>query len=107
MDVPAVDFFAYMDGIWKRNLEWRHFGKAYQHLRTSNTLIQINKHAAKSDGRKFLTWSFGLDLKQTSMKFGYVMKLEPSVSVSVFPFAVALVRPPCVQCVTSNVLHFR
>lgn len=73
------DFYDHMDGIWKRNLEWRHFGQAYQHLRTSNTIVQINKHTSRKNGRQFLTWSFGLDLSQTSMKFGYVMKLDPLV----------------------------
>ena len=79
MDAPEFDFYDHMDGIWKRNLEWRHFGDAYQHLRTSNTIVQINKHTSSRDGRRFLTWSFGLDLVQSSMKFGYVMKLEPLV----------------------------
>ena len=74
-----MDFYDHMDGIWKRNLEWRHFGDAYQHLRTSNTIVQINKHTSRKDGRQFLTWSFGLDLSQESTKFGYVMKLEPQV----------------------------
>ena len=77
---PDFDFYDHMDGIWKRNLEWRHFGEAYQHLRTSNAVVQINKHTSRKDGRRFLTWSFGLDLSQTSMKFGYVMRLEPTVS---------------------------
>ena len=80
-DGAPQDFFNHIDGTWKRNLEWRHFGLAYQHLRTSNTIVQVNKHAAKSDGRKFLTWSFGLDLRPKSMKFGYVMTLEPVVRI--------------------------
>ena len=75
----SFDFYDHLDGIWKRNLEWRHFGMAYQHLRTSNTIVQINKHTSRKDGRRFLTWSFGLDLSQTAMKYGYVMKVEPQV----------------------------
>lgn len=83
-DSDTLEFYKHLDGTWKRNLEWRHFGNAYQHLRTSNTIVQINKHTSRKDGRMFLTWSFGLDLSEDSMKFGYVMKVEPSVS----PYAV-------------------
>ena len=39
--VPSGDFASYLEGTWKRNLEWRHFGGSYQHLRVSNTVVVI------------------------------------------------------------------
>ena len=41
--VPDGDVIAYLQGCWKRSLEWRHFGGGYQHLGTSNTIIAIEE----------------------------------------------------------------
>jgi hypothetical protein len=44
--VPEGDVIAYLQGCWKRSLEWRHFGGGYQHLGTSNTIIAIEEEQA-------------------------------------------------------------
>ena len=35
------DFAEYLRGVWKRNLEWRHFGGSYEHVRTSSTVVAV------------------------------------------------------------------
>lgn len=36
----TTDFYSYLIGTWKRNLEWREFGGSYAHLKTSNTICK-------------------------------------------------------------------
>lgn len=40
------DFAEFLRGVWKRNLEWRHFGGTYDHVRTSNTIVAVRAGAA-------------------------------------------------------------
>ncbi|RLN32572.1 hypothetical protein BBJ28_00012129 [Nothophytophthora sp. Chile5] len=42
-DVPGGDFCAYLKGFWKRNLEWRHFGGSFKHLRSTNNVVFIEE----------------------------------------------------------------
>ena len=74
------NFCQYLVGSWKRNLEWRHFGGSFQHLRTSNTIVAIEEYkgiAAPDPGVQYLKWSFGKSLAKNCLRFGYVMKFIP------------------------------
>lgn len=42
-EVPRGDFGAFLQGFWKRNLEWRSFGGAFQHLRATNNVVLIEE----------------------------------------------------------------
>lgn len=59
------DFCTYLIGTWKRNLQWRHFGGAFGHIRSTNNIVSIdeNQDAAVQPDTKFLTWSFGKSLE--------------------------------------------
>eukprot|EP00947_MAST-08B_sp_MAST-8B-sp1_P004827 g4827.t1 len=97
--VPDGDFGAYLRGTWKRNLEWRVFGGAYQHLRVSNTVVVIEDDTAAGGGgggggddidgggdiatsssgssgssTRHLRWNFGSGVAQDELRFGYGMK---------------------------------
>ena len=104
--VPNGDIISYLQGFWKRSLEWRHFGGGYQHLGTSNTIIAIEEsdptngnsagasagpdqaRAAVPSRRKsidesrFMKWSFGgtMGPSQNDMTEGYIMKFIPDPS---------------------------
>eukprot|EP01113_Clastostelium_recurvatum_P007962 TRINITY_DN1372_c0_g1_i2.p1 TRINITY_DN1372_c0_g1~~TRINITY_DN1372_c0_g1_i2.p1 ORF type:complete len:161 (-),score=29.40 TRINITY_DN1372_c0_g1_i2:372-854(-) len=74
--VPDNDFYTFLTGTWKRNLEWREFGGQYQHLRSSNTVVSIEEyHKVDAEaGARHLKWSFGKTLSKNELHFGYVMK---------------------------------
>lgn len=67
------DFAAYLVGPWKRNLEWRHFGGIFSHLRTTNNTVVIEekKQAAVQPNTKFLTWSFGTSFEKKDLVASY------------------------------------
>lgn len=82
--IPNGDLITYLQGTWKRSLEWRHFGGGYQHLRTSNTIISIEEHIQDEtnntiDESRLMKWSFGSSLgpELNDMCFGYLMKFIP------------------------------
>ena len=63
--IPNGDLITYLQGMWKRSLEWRHFGGGYQHLRTSNTIISIEEHVQDEgdiDESRLMKRSFGSSL---------------------------------------------
>jgi len=74
--IPDNDFFTYLTGTWKRNLEWREFGGQYQHIRESNTVVSIEEyHKVDAEpGARHLKWSFGKTLSKSELYFGYIMK---------------------------------
>jgi len=74
--IPDNDFYSYLIGSWKRNLEWREFGGPYQHLRASNTVVLIEEyHKVDAEpGARHLKWSFGKSLSKSELHFGYIMK---------------------------------
>ena len=73
----AYDPCDYLLGAWKRNLEWRHFGGAYPHLRTTNTVVVVDEYfsSVKEEGVRYLKWCFGKSLEKSELRFGYVMKV--------------------------------
>jgi|TARA_B110000208_G_C11597009_1_gene368528 hypothetical protein len=80
--IPNGDLITYLQGTWKRSLEWRHFGGGYQHLRTSNTIISIEEHVQEEgdiDESRLMKWCFGSSLgpEVNDMAFGYLMKFIP------------------------------
>jgi len=78
-DLPDDDFYKFMVGAWKRNLEWREFGGTYPHVRTSNTVVLIEEYQRldTTPGVRYLKWSFGKSLDKQDLQFGYIMKFEP------------------------------
>ena len=80
-ECPAVDICSFLCGAWKRNLEWRHFGGAFQPIHATNTVVVINsaEDAETADESKFLDWSFTLkqSVDEERLVFGYRMKLIP------------------------------
>ncbi|EGG21857.1 hypothetical protein DFA_01743 [Cavenderia fasciculata] len=75
--IPDNDFYTYLLGTWKRNLEWKEFGGLFPHIRTSNTVVMIEESTNfNSDpSSRFLKWSFGKSLSKNEMRFGYLMKM--------------------------------
>ncbi|KAG2382172.1 hypothetical protein C9374_005374 [Naegleria lovaniensis] len=94
--MTSIDFFTYLIGKWKRNLEWREFGGIYQHLSTSNTFLQFEENtkyestyisessAASSNtqtpNNRYVRFSFGNSPQD--MKFAYEMIFQPLSSSS-------------------------
>eukprot|EP01132_Coremiostelium_polycephalum_P003221 gene3221-4033_t len=74
--LPDNDFYSYLLGSWKRNLEWKEFGGLFQHLRTSNTVVLIEEFTKYDTdyGSRNLKWSFGKSLNKNELHFGYSMK---------------------------------
>ena len=91
--VKNDDIVTYLEGTWKRNLEWRHFGGEYQHLRTSNTVVRVTETLPNGSGggkqeasasqltdeSRWMQWSFGSHLAnaEDNLEFGYLMKFIP------------------------------
>lgn len=42
-ELPSGDFCGFLKGFWKRNLEWRHFGGSFKHLRATNNVVFIEE----------------------------------------------------------------
>ena len=102
---PNFNFCSFLVGKWKRNLEWRHFGGSFEHLRTSNTIVVIEENVlGGSDGSasgsggggggaprsgsaqeaRFLRWHFGKTLEAEDLRFGYEMKFIPDANGAQF-----------------------
>ena len=77
--VPPTRIHEYLSGAWKRNLEWRNFGGAYQHIQATNTIVVIEEVFDADSEAKYLNWSFTLkqNVHTESLVFGYKMKLIP------------------------------
>eukprot|EP00696_Hemimastix_kukwesjijk_P003640 gnl/Hemi2/1444_TR510_c0_g1_i1.p1 gnl/Hemi2/1444_TR510_c0_g1~~gnl/Hemi2/1444_TR510_c0_g1_i1.p1 ORF type:complete len:182 (-),score=41.59 gnl/Hemi2/1444_TR510_c0_g1_i1:53-598(-) len=72
------DFYQFLVGAWKRNLEWREFGGSFAHERTTNSVVVIDKVQQQSiadPSARFLRWSFGAGLAAEELSFGYIMKV--------------------------------
>ncbi|RLN45288.1 hypothetical protein BBJ28_00010010 [Nothophytophthora sp. Chile5] len=85
-DVPGGDFCAYLKGFWKRNLEWRHFGGSFKHLRSTNNVVFIEEDLDAA--RQPSTQSFIPDEQGTFMEWSFegvtchgVFKPESSVAI--------------------------
>ena len=86
MALPGKSFSIsdYLRGTWKRQLEWRHFGGSFEHLKTSNTVVSIEDYhdderrptdRGGGQSSRYMRWSFG---KTTgTLKPYYVMKFIP------------------------------
>lgn len=59
--IPRGDWSGYIQGTWKRNLEWREFGLNFKYLNTSNTIVSIQELPSSSSKAqtRVLRWSFG------------------------------------------------
>ncbi|CAM9700670.1 unnamed protein product [Phaeothamnion confervicola] len=81
-EVPDNDFCQYLIGAWKRNLEWRHFGGSFKHLRTSNSVVVIDEanDAAAEPGTRFLNWRFGRSTDEEELQLGFCMQLIPDAA---------------------------
>lgn len=55
----AVDFAEYLVGTWKRNLEWRNFGGAFEHMRSSNTIVVVRDSPVRMSVAVQLCNTFG------------------------------------------------
>lgn len=42
-EIANGDFCGFLKGFWKRNLEWRHFGGSFKHLRSTNNVVFIEE----------------------------------------------------------------
>jgi len=82
--LPNNDFYKYLLGAWKRNLEWREFGHSFSHLRTSNVAVLIEPHQKMDSelGVRYLKWSFGRTLSRNDMRTGYIMKCTSNPKTS-------------------------
>ncbi|TYZ68889.1 hypothetical protein PybrP1_012593 [[Pythium] brassicae (nom. inval.)] len=78
-EVPRGDFGAFLQGFWKRNLEWRSFGGAFQHLRATNNVVLIEEDvdAAHQPNTRFLKWSFGRTHKRQDLVSAYTIQFIP------------------------------
>jgi hypothetical protein len=71
----VADFYRYLQGYWKRNLQWREFGGGFRHLQSSNTLVRISAEDAGDPSAlslRSLRWSFGNNL--SDMVTAYVVR---------------------------------
>ncbi|KAF4324120.1 hypothetical protein BBO99_00001792 [Phytophthora kernoviae] len=78
-EVANGDFCAYLKGFWKRNLEWRHFGSSFKHLRSTNNVVFIEEDldAARQPNTTFLRWSFGRTHKKQDLASAYTVQFIP------------------------------
>ena len=89
--LKSNDLHSYLQGVWKRNLEWRSFGGAYQHIQATNVVVVIDnvkdrnkkndnniKHN-NDEGPSYLDWSFTFkqSINEEKLVFGYCMKCIP------------------------------
>lgn len=75
----------YLCGVWKRNIEWRHFGPGFEFSKMTNSVVKIDKYKTSSHNSKdpnsiYLQWSFGESILPKSMTFGYVVKITNSTN---------------------------
>jgi hypothetical protein len=75
-----LDIYKYLIGTWKRCLEFRQFGGLFQHLSTSNTVVQIDEvnRIQQQDvdtNIRYMKWSFGKS--KSDLRFGYEMRVKP------------------------------
>ncbi|CCI48769.1 unnamed protein product [Albugo candida] len=78
--IPSGDFAKYLIGHWKRNLDWRHFGGSFKHLRVTNNVVLIEEDddAAAQPSTKFLRWSYGKTCKLQDLTAAYSIQFLPS-----------------------------
>eukprot|EP00944_MAST-04C_sp_MAST-4C-sp1_P015729 g15729.t1 len=83
----------YLQGVWRRNLEWRSFGGSYQHLQATNSVVVIDNVRKRDEergddrvsaeeggeGPSYLDWSFThkQNVHEDALIFGYRMKCIP------------------------------
>ena len=74
--LKSNDLHSYLQGVWKRNLEWRSFGGAYQHIQAKN---DNNIKHNNDEGPSYLDWSFTFkqSINEEKLVFGYRMKCIP------------------------------
>ncbi|ELR12511.1 uncharacterized protein ACA1_028150 [Acanthamoeba castellanii str. Neff] len=65
-NLPDDDFYKFLVGAWKRNLEWREFGGTYAHVRTSNTVVLIEEYqrldtTPAKNNDVYLEWQYSGD----------------------------------------------
>lgn len=60
-ELPNGDFAGYLKGFWKRNLEWRHFGGSFKHVRATNNVVFIEEdlEAARQPDTQCVCWAIG------------------------------------------------
>lgn len=60
-ELPNGDFAGYLKGFWKRNLEWRHFGGSFKHVRATNNVVFIEEdlEAARQPDTQYVWRGFG------------------------------------------------
>ena len=89
--LKSNDLHSYLQGVWKRNLEWRSFGGAYQHIQATNAVVVIdtvrnnnnsnssNGINSNDEGPSYLDWSFTYkqSVNEEKLVFGYRMKCIP------------------------------
>ena len=90
--LESTQLHGYLQGVWRRNLEWRSFGGSYQHLQATNSVVVIDsvkKRVGEQDGLKsaeeggegpsYLDWSFThkQNMHEEALIFGYRMKCIP------------------------------
>ena len=96
MALPGKNFSIsdYLRGTWKRQLEWRHFGGSFEHLKTSNTVVSIEdfrdderRPTDRGGGQssRYMRWSFGKTA--AALKPYYVMKFIPDSPSKMLPRA--------------------
>ena len=74
----------YLQGVWRRNLEWRSFGGSYQHLQATNSVVVIDNVRKRDEERgdrvsaeegegPLLDWSFThkQNVHEDALIFGY------------------------------------
>ncbi|GAB9477715.1 hypothetical protein Gpo141_00014848, partial [Globisporangium polare] len=78
-ELPSGDFCGFLKGFWKRNLEWRHFGGSFKHLRATNNVVFIeeDRDAAHQPNTQFLKWSFGRTHKTQDLVSAYTIQFIP------------------------------
>ncbi|KAF1321168.1 hypothetical protein FI667_g12035, partial [Globisporangium splendens] len=76
-EIADGDFCGFLKGFWKRNLEWRHFGGSFKHLRSTNNVVFIEEDldAAHQPNTQFLKWSFGRTHKKEDLVSAYTIQV--------------------------------
>eukprot|EP00638_Chattonella_subsalsa_P002669 CAMPEP_0117736718 /NCGR_PEP_ID=MMETSP0947-20121206/2102_1 /TAXON_ID=44440 /ORGANISM="Chattonella subsalsa, Strain CCMP2191" /LENGTH=95 /DNA_ID=CAMNT_0005552073 /DNA_START=47 /DNA_END=331 /DNA_ORIENTATION=- len=77
--VSNGDFYTYLLGAWKRNLNWIELGRSFSHLRTSNSVILIEEKAdaAAEPETRFLNWKVGASLDEDRLRIETCMQFIP------------------------------
>eukprot|EP01065_Artemidia_motanka_P034271 TRINITY_DN41535_c0_g1_i1.p1 TRINITY_DN41535_c0_g1~~TRINITY_DN41535_c0_g1_i1.p1 ORF type:complete len:194 (+),score=45.29 TRINITY_DN41535_c0_g1_i1:66-584(+) len=73
-----MDLAPYLVGTWKRVLEERDFGGAYQYRRTPGNFLVVIKEDESRGGEKGLRWSCAASAPGSEMRPMYRMRLRPA-----------------------------